>query len=192
MGNRRPERDAVEQALLQNPKRHAYEIAEEIGIASTMGYDKAVDYIRQVKRSMKSKGQINIGHFPTDHERLPDIETLFDHRKGAMSSKAAYMLLLLNCYYRLRSDDDNIHADAIDDTYRKNAQLVEPLPMYSAIKACDIALEKYMRSIDDARNATARKKGFPNAGLNYSDLFFIEKLEIKDDELSLMNSLERP
>ena len=58
MGNRRPERETVEQALLQNPKRHAYEIAEDIGITDIMGYDKAVDYVRQVKKSMKKKGQI--------------------------------------------------------------------------------------------------------------------------------------
>lgn len=189
MGNRRPERDAVERALLQNPKRHAYEIAEEIGMISTMGYDKAVDYIRQVKRSMKSKGQISIGHFPADHERLQDIETLFSHRQGVMGSRAAYMLLLLNCYYRLRSEDDNIHADAIDDTYRKNGQLAEPIPMYSAIKVCEIALEKYMRSIDTERNSKAVKKGFPNAGLNYSDHLFIEKLEITNDELPLLVSI---
>lgn len=179
----------VEQALLQNPKRHAYEIAEEIGLSETMGYDKAVDYIRRVKKSMRSKGEITIGQFAPDHERLQDIETLFHHRNGAMSSKAAYMLLMLNCYYRLRSEDDTIHMGAIDDTYRKNEQLDEPIPMYTAIQICNIALEHYTRSNDPERNAAARKKGFPSAGLNYSDFSFIEKLEITDDELSLMKSI---
>lgn len=190
MGNKRPERATVEQALLQNPKRHAYEIAEEIGITDTMGYDKAVEYVRQVKRSMKQKGQITMGNFSTDQERLQDIETLFDIRKGVMSFKAAGMLLLLNCYYRLRSEDDSIHMGAIDDTYQKNAQLETPLPMYAAIRTCEIALEQYKRSIDDNRNALARRKGLPGAGLNYTDINFTERLEVTEDELPYMKSIK--
>lgn len=190
MGNRRPERDLVEQALLQNHKRHAYEIADEIGITETMGYDKAVAYVKSVKKSMRDKGQITFGHFASDHERLQDIETLFENRQGVMSSKAAYMLLLLNCYYRLRSEDDSIHMGAIDDTYRKNAQLEEPLPMYTAIHICEIALAQYKQSIDEKRNASAQKRGLPGAGLNYTDPRFIEKLEITADEFALMKSIQ--
>lgn len=189
MGNRRPERETVEQALLQNPKRHAYEIAEDIGITDIMGYDKAVDYVRQVKKSMKKKGQITPGHFAEDHERLQDIETLFEIRDGSFSYKAAFTILLLNCYYRLRSEDDNIHMGAIDDTYEKNNCLTDHMPMYAAIKICEVALEYYKRSINDNLNATARKKGLPNAGLNYTDERFIEKLEITPDELLLMKSI---
>lgn len=179
----------VEQAILKNPNRHAYEIAEEIGLTETMDYDKAIEYIRRVRKSMRSKGQIAIGNFASDNERLQDIETLFQERNGTMSPKTAYMLLMMNCYYRLRSDDDAIHMRAIDDTYEKNEQLDDPLPMHTAIRICDIALEHYTRSIDEKKNEVARKKGFPSAGLNYSDLSFIEKLEITDKELSLMRSI---
>ena len=190
MGNKRPERETVEQALLLNSKRHAYEIAEEIGLTDTMGYDKAIAYVRQVKKSMKSKGQITLGHFAPDHERLQDIETLFKHRKGAMSPKTAYMILMLNCYYRLRSEDDSIHMGAIDDTYKKNAELKEPLPMLVAIQLCEAALAQYMQSIDEEKITAAMRKGLPGAGLNYTDPRFIEKLEITEDELPLKKSIE--
>ena len=191
MGNKRPEREAVESALLQNPKRRAYEIADEVGITDTMGYDRAVRYVLQVKKSMKSKGQIKLGHFAPDHERLQDIETLFEIRDGSFGYKESFTLLLLNCYYRLRSDDDNIHMGAIDDTYEKNKLLVEHISMYAAIKICDVALAYYKRSIDDELNAIARKKGLPNAGINYTDERFVEKLGIRESELPLMISLAR-
>lgn len=189
MGNKRPERDAVEQALLHNPKRHAYEIAEEIGLTDTMGYDKAIGYVRQVKKSMRGKGQLVTGNYAPDHERLQDIETLFEIRDGSMSYKASFMILLMNCYYRLRSNDDDIHMGAIDNTYEKNSQLVEPIPMHATIKICESALEHYMRSIDDAHNAAARRRGFPRAGLNYTDERFIDVLEITESELPLMRSI---
>ena len=190
MGNKRSEREAVEQALLHNAKRHAYEIAEEIGLTETMGYDKAVAYVRQVKKSMRNKGQITLGHFASDHERLQDIEALFENRNGTMSSKAAYILLMLNCYYRLRSEDDTIHIGAIEDTYQKNEMLEEPFPMAVAIKICEAALAQYMLSIDESRNTTAIRRGLPGAGLNYADARFIEKLEITEDEIPLMKSID--
>ena len=189
MGTKRPERENVEQAIFHNPKRHAFEIAEALGLTDTMGYDRAVDYVRQVKRSMKSKGQITLGNFAPDEKRLQDIETLFNYRQGRMSSKAAYMLLLLNCYYRLRSEDDSVHIRAIDDTYEKNAGLEEPLPMPVAIQICEAALAQYMLTKDEKRNTAARRKGLPGAGLNYTDPHFIEKLEISEDELPLMKSI---
>ena len=40
--SKRPERDQVEKALSENPKRKAHEIAEEAGLIDTIGYDKAV------------------------------------------------------------------------------------------------------------------------------------------------------
>lgn len=191
MGNKRPERENVEQALLRDPKRHAYEIAEEIGLTDTMGYDKAVDYVRRVKKSMRSKGQLTVEHIAPDHERLQDIETLFEIRDGSFDYKAAFTILMMNCYYRLRSEDDNIHMGAIDNTYEKNSQLAEPLPMYAAIKICESALEHYKRSNDEEYNAAARRRGYPRAGLNYTDTRFIESLGITEDELPLMVSISQ-
>ena len=100
-------------------------------------------------------------------------------------------MLLLNCYYRFRSKDDTIHMRAIDDTYEKNAQLAEPFPMSDAIEICNAALAQYMQSIDEERNEAQRRKGFPGAGLNYTDESFIETLAITGAELEEMISIER-
>lgn len=181
--SRRPERDQVEKSLSKNPKRKAHEIAEEAGLIDTIGYDRAVSYVKQVKRNMKAKGQIQIGPRATDAERMQDMDTLFTIRSGKKLPKATTtMMLLLNCYYRLRSEDDSIHMMAIDDTYAKNAELESPLTMAEAINVCEIALNRYMRSIDEEKNAAARKRGFPGAGIHYTDDSLIEKLAISDKE----------
>lgn len=189
--NKRPERDLVEKAFTENRRRKAHEIAEEIGLIETMGYDKAISYVRSVKKSMLEKGMLKPAHIASDEERLKDISTLFEIRKGKIESRTAYIMLLLNCYYRFRSQDDTIHMLAIDDTYEKNAQLKEPFPMPDAIRICDAALAQYMQSIDEDQNEAARKKGFPGAGLNYTDDSFIEKLSITDEELEHMISIEK-
>ena len=191
MMNKRPERDLVEKAFVENRRRKAHEIAEEVGLIEAMGYDKAIDYVRSVKKSMKEKGQIKPAHIASDAERLQDVTKLFEIRKGKIEPKTAYMMLLLNCYYRFRSQDDSIHMMAIDDTYEKNAQLKEPFHITEAIKICDAALAQYMNSIDEDQNEAAKKKGFPGAGLNYTDDSFIERLAITDSELEHMKSIRR-
>lgn len=191
MGKKRPERDMVESALLENSRRKAFEIAEEIGLFNTMGYDDAVSYVRRIKKDMRKKGKIKVGALATDADRLRDVTTLFELRQGKMSSGAAYFMLLLNCYYRLRSEDDDVHLMAIDDTYEKNAYLENPLPMHEAIKLCEVALAQYVRSIDEDEIEKAKRRGYPGAGLNYTDERFIEKLEITEEELQHMESIER-
>lgn len=191
MGKKRPERDMVESSLINNPKQRAYEIAAEVGLVEAMGYDDAVSYVRRVRKDMRKKGKITTGAHATDADRLNDVEKLFELRQGEMSSGAAYFMLLLNCYYKLRSDDDDIHLRAIDDTYEKNAYLKSPFPMSEAIKICEIALAQYTNSIDEAKNEVAKKRGYPGAGLNYSDEKFIDKLEITKEELQHMESIEK-
>ena len=191
MGKRRPERDIVEQAYRDNPRRKAHEIAAEAGLIESMGYDKAVSYVRRVKKALRQSGQITAGAYSTDKERLQDITTLFELRQGKIVRETAYLMLLLNCYYRFRSEDDTIHMLAIDDTYEKNAQLEEPFPMIEAVHICDVALAQYMQSIDEARNEAAKKRGYPGAGLNYTDESFIEKLEITEIELEHMSSIKK-
>lgn len=194
MGKRRPERDVVENSIRENRSKQYHEIAGEVGLIDTMGYDRAVNYVKQVKRSMKKNGDLPPveSKYAPDEERLEDITRLYEIRQGKMSKSAAYFMLLLNCYYRLRSQDDNIHMMAIDDTYAKNNELEEPLHMAEAIKLCEKALAQYMQSIDEERNRIAIARGFPGAGLNYTSESLIEKLEITDDELNSMKSIRRP
>lgn len=194
MANRRPERDQVEKLLTENRRRKAHDIAEEVGLIDTMGYDKAVDYVRNVRKSMRKAGAFpqEKYKFASDEERLEDITKLFELRHGkAIDEKVAYLMLMLNCYYRLRSEDDDIHIMAIDDTYEKNKELVDPLPMGTAIQLCEIALARYMQSKDEKEKERAIRKGLPGAGFSYASETLIQKLAITDEELQHMKSIKK-
>ena len=193
MGKKRPEREIVEKLIKEKHGRKAHDIAEETGLTETMGYDRAVTYVRQVRKALRKSGDIpqDKYKYATDTERLEDITKLFEIRKGKMSKAAARTMLLLNCYYRFRSKDDTIHMRAIDDTYEKNDSLQHPFPLNIAIGICDIALAQYMFSIDEEKNKAAIEKGFPGAGLNYTSETLIAKLEITEEELQHMKSIRR-
>ena len=192
MGRKRPERDQVEKLLKTNHGCKAGDIAEKVGLIETMGYDKAVDYVRNVRRSMKKAGAFpeDKYKFASDEARLEDINKLFEIRQGkVIDEDVASLMLMLNCYYRLRSEDDTIHWQAIDDTYAKNKSLVEPLSWNDAIKQCNVAMAGYMRSNDKQEQERARRKGFPSAGFCYASRTLIQKLCITDDELQHMKSI---
>lgn len=194
MGKRRPERDIIEKLIKENRRRKAHDIAEEVGLIGTMGYDKAVDYVRHVRTSMKKAGAFppEKYKYASDSDRLEDITKLFELRRGKkVDRKVAHAMLLLNCYYRYRSEDDETHWGAIDDTYAKNSALEEPLELSIAIGICELALLKYTESRDEKKNEAARKKGMPGAGLNYTSENLITKLAITDDELRYMKSIRR-
>lgn len=194
MARKRPERDLVEKMLHENRRRKAHDIAEEVGLVGTMGYDKAVDYVRNVRRSMRKAGAFpqEKYKFASDEERLADITKLFELRRGkVIDEKVAYLMLMLNCYYRLRSADDDIHIMAIDDTYAKNKDLVEPLDMRVAIQLCEVALSRYMQSNDEKEKERAIKRGLPGAGFSYASETLILKLAITDEELQHMKSIRK-
>ena len=192
MARKRPERDQVEKLLLDNRRRKAYDIAEEVGLIETVGYDKAVDYVRNVRKSMKKAGTFpeEKNRYASDEERLEDITKLFELRKGkAIDEKVAYLMLMLNCYYRFRSEDDDIHIMAIDDTYAKNQELEEPLPWSTAIQLCEVAMARYEQSNDEKEIERAKRKGLPYAGFCYASDTLIEKLAITEEELQHMKSI---
>ena len=194
MARRRPERELVEKLLKENRRRKAHDIAEETGLIETMGYDKAVDYVRNVRRSMRKAGVFPVEKykFASDEDRLADITKLFELRHGkVIDEKVAYLMLLLNCYYRLRSADDDIHIMAIDDTYEKNKGLAEPLDMRVAIQLCEVALSRYMQSNDEKAKEIAIKKGLPGSGFSYTSETLILKLAITDEELQHMKSIRK-
>lgn len=194
MARKRPEREIVEKLLKDNRRRKAHDIAEEVGLVDTMGYDKAVDYVRNVRKSMRKAGSFpeEKYKFASDESRLEDITKLFELRHGkVIEEKVAYLMLMLNCYYRLRSADDDIHILAIDDTYAKNRELVEPLPMLVAIQLCEVALARYMQSNDEQEKERAIRKGLPGAGFSYASETLILKLAITDEELQHMKSIKK-
>ena len=192
MARKRPERDLVEKLLLENRRRESSDIAEEVGLIETMGYNKAVDYVSNVKKSMKKAGKFpdERYRYATEEERLEDITKLFELRKEkVIDEKVAYLMLMLNCFYRFRSQDDNIHWRAIDDTYAKNKELVEPLPMSTAIQLCEVALARYVQSKDEKEIERAKRKGLPYAGFCYASDTLIQKLAITEEELQHMKSI---
>lgn len=194
MARKRPERDLVEKLLLEDRRRGAYDIAEEVGLLETMEYNKAVDYVNNVKKSMRKAGKFpdESYRYATEEERLEDITKLFELRKGkVIDKKVAYLMLMLNCFYRYRSLDDTIHWNAIDDTYAKNQELEEPLPLSTAITLCEVALARYVQSKDEKEIERAKRKGLPYAGFCYASETLIEKLAITDDELQHMKSIKK-
>ena len=194
MARKRPEREQVEKLLIENRRRKAHDIAEEVGLIETMGYDKAVDYVRNVRRSMKKAGKFpdEPYRFASDEERLEDINKLFELRKGKpINEKVASLMLLLNCFYRFRSQDYTTHWRAIDDTYEKNEELVNPFPMSFAIELCNVALARYTQSNDEKQIERAKRKGLPYAGFCYASETLIEKLAITDEELQHMKSIKK-
>ena len=194
MARRRPERDLVEKLLLENQRRNAYDIAEEAGLIETMGEDKAVDYVRRVKRTMRKAGEFpeEKNRFASEEERLEDIKKLFELRRGkVIDEKVAYLMLTLNCFYRLRSLDDEIHWGAIDDTYAKNQELEDPLEWSTAIRICEIAQARYMQSINEQEIERAKRKGLPYAGFCFASETLIKKLAITDEELQHMKSIRK-
>lgn len=194
MARKKPERDLVEKLLLENRRRKAHDIAEEVGLVDTMGYEKAVDYVRNVRKSMRKAGSFpdEKYRFASDEARLEDITKLFELRHGkAIDEKIAYLMLMLNCYYRLRSEDDDIHMMAFDDTYAKNKELEQPLEWSTAIQLCEVALARYKQSKDEKETERAMRKGLPGAGFSYASETLILKLAITDEELQHMKSIRK-
>lgn len=194
MGRRKPERDEVERLIKEDRRRKAHDIAQECGLVATMGYEKAVDYVRRVRKEMRKNGDLPRKEYtyPSDADRMADMDKLFELRHGEkLSQKLVRSMLKLNCYYRLRSEDDDIHIMAIDDTYAKNKELRNPLALAEAIELCKYALEQYMDSRDPEKNREKKAMGYPGAGLNYSSKKLIELLAITDEELPHMKSIKR-
>lgn len=192
MGRRRPERDEVERLIKEDRRRKAHDIAQECGLVATMGYEKAVDYVRRVRKEMRKNGELPRKKYtyPSDADRMADIDKLFELRHGGkMSRKVARSMLTLNCYYRLRSEDYDTHIRAIDDTYAKCREM--GINMAAAIRICEFALERYSESRDDEMNRAAISLGFPGAGMNYSSQSLIDILEITEEELPHLISIKR-
>lgn len=197
MAKKRPEREAIEAMILDKPRMMAADIANQVGLIQQIGYDKAVAYVRGVKKSLRKQGDLpnwDNGSRTSDSERLEDLNKLFELRIQAgnqIERKVAYTMLLLNCYYRLRSEDYSTHIGAFDDTYVKNLMIVEPFVPSIAVKICTAALEKYNSSINEASNEFAIQRGYPGAGIHYTDDSFIRYLQITPEELKHMKSIRK-
>lgn len=74
-----PKRDITVQTIKEHPEWKAWKVAEHIGLTEEMGQDKATDYIRQVRKSMRKKGELVVTEqaMVPESDRLEDVKTLF-------------------------------------------------------------------------------------------------------------------
>lgn len=196
MAKQRKELDAVKQLLREYPGSSAGEIAEHVHLDASMGIDKATDYVKAVRRRMRKAGELDRPS-PTEAELLQDLQRLLDLRDGKMSRSAQRYVLMLYCYWNMRAGNSeeidlrNID-QAISKTYDLNRDMKKPLHPAEELKAAEIAMEYYDRSMDPEKNAFAAERGLPNAGLNYSIRKLLELIEVTVAEEAEMQYLKRP
>lgn len=182
-----PKRDIAVQTILEHPEWKASVVAEHIGLIEEMGSDKATEYIRQVKKSMRRKGQLakkpTMREYVSEEGGLEDIKKLIEIRDYKMSKKAASAMLLMHCYWTFRLYGN---VKAVFSTMDLNEKLRTPLSFAEIEHICNLAQERGFNSIDDEKNAQAEKQGFVNAGLNYTKDSLYYKFEIKEEEIPLL------
>lgn len=183
-GKARPERPMVLELLEQDPKMGNVRIAELTGLFNSMKREDALIYVMSVKqherRKKKRKAQKEAEAEEFINYRIEDLKKLIDSRKGRMKRSAAYNLLMLNCYYRLKSKDNEIHWRAIDDTYDVNAGLQYPFTTSEAIKICEIALDKYAKDKEEMTR------------LDYSPISLYYMLDVREKELPKLKTISKP
>ena len=191
MTNKHPKRDLVVQTILEHPEWKAWEVAERIGLVEEMGPDKATEYIRQVRKSMRKKGELVIPEkiMVPEADRLEDVKTLFRIRNYNVSKKAASAMLLMHCYWTMRLYGNWV---AVSDTMDLNDKLKHPLTFPEIEQICNLAQERGFDSLDPEKTAQAKLKGFINAGLNYTSGSLYYKFDVRDEELPHLKTIEKP
>ena len=186
-----PKREKVVQTILEHPEWKAGAVAEHVGLIEEMGYDKATDYIKQVRKSMRKKGQLirKPTMEYTDEERLADVKWLFISRDYVMSKKAASAMLLMMCYWTMRTGGNY---KAVSDTMEMNDKLRRPLSFQEIEQVCNLAQERGFDSMAEEKSSQAKIRGFVNAGLNYTSDSLYYKFEVKEAELPHLKTIKKP
>lgn len=189
--SKHPKRDLAVQTILEHPEWKAGRVAEEIGLIEEMDHDKATEYIRQVRKSMRKKGELVIAEHTMvpESDRLEDVKTLFRIRNYNVSKKAASAMLLMHCYWTMRLYGNWV---AVSDTMDLNDKLKHPFPFPEIEQICNLAQERGFDSLDPEKNAQAKLKGFANAGLNYTSGSLYYKFDVRDEELPHLKTIEKP
>lgn len=187
-GKARKQLPMVLELLQQDPKMGNVKIAELTGLFDEMERESALDYVMSVKQNERRKQkkreqaealaqELEAKAKEFNNSRIEDLKKLIDSRKGRMKRSAAYNLLLLNCYYRLKSQDDDIHWRAIDHTYEVNENLQYPFTTSEAIKICETAIDKYMKNKE---------------GIDYSPVSLYYMLDVREEELPILKTISKP
>lgn len=191
--NKHPKRDIAVQTIKDHPEWKAGVVAEYIGLTAEMGQDKATEYIRHVRKSMRKKGQLvrqpSMEKYASEEDRLEDVKKLFELRDYKTTKKAASAMLLMYCYWTMRLYGN---FKAVNDTMEMNDKLRTPLTFPEIERICNLAQERGFDSLDEEKSSQAKIRGFMNAGLNYTSDSLYYKFEVKEEELPHLKTIEKP
>lgn len=185
-----PKRDLAVQTIKEHPDWKAVAVASHIGLVEEMGNDKAVEYIRQVRKTLKRKGELVVRAIReseyTDAERLEDVLKLFELRNYNVTKRAASAMLLMYCYWTMREAGN---FKAVWDTMELNDKLKQPLSFAEIEQVCNLAQERGFDSLDEEKTIQANLRGFKNAGLNYTSISLYHKFEVTEEEANLLKTI---
>lgn len=185
--------ETVRKAILQNYEWKAGKVAAYLGLTDELGYEKAVDYVRMVRKKMREDGDLiqpeEKPKYADPEDRLKDVLKLFELRKCNVRKKEAKNMLLTMCYWTMQLKGNYA---AVSDTMDMNDRLKRPLPFPEIEEICNIAQEYGFDALDEEKNAAAIADGFPGAGLNWTSSSLYYKFNISDDELPHLNTIGKP
>ena len=81
---------------------------------------------------------------------------------------------------------------AVFSTMDLNERLKTPLSFPEIERVCNLAQERGFDSLDEEKTTQAKKRGFVNAGLNYSSGSLYYKFDVKDEELPHLKTITKP
>ena len=159
----------VRKTILENYEWRSGKVAAYLGLTDEMGYDKATDYVRMVRKKMRDNGDLIMPEekpkYADPADRLADVLTLFELRKYNVRKKEAKNMLLTMCYWTMLLKGNYT---AVSDTMDMNAKLKRSLPFQEIEEICNAAQEYGFEAMDEAKNALAIAEGFPGSGLNWT------------------------
>ena len=183
----------VRDAIMKNHTLKSGVLARQLGLVDEMGYDKATDYVRYIRRQMRENGdllpEIEKPKYAAPEDRLEDVLKLFELRNYNVKKKAATNMLMCMCYWTM-SIAGNMKA--VCDTMDMNDRLKRPLPFPEIEKVCNDAQDLGFAALDEQKNREARAMGFPGAGLNWTSASLYHKFEVTEDELPHLKTIGKP
>ena len=183
----------VRDAIMKNHTLRAGAIAKQLGLDEEMGYDKATDYIKGIRRKMREDGdlipEIEKPTYAEPEERLADALKLFAMRKYNVNKKAASNMLLGMCYWTMVIAGN---VKAVCDTMDMNDRLKKPLSFPEVEKVCNNAQQLGFAAMDEKKNKEAIELGYPGAGLNWTSATLYHKFEVTEAELPHLKTIGKP
>lgn len=183
----------VRDVIMRNHKLKAGVIARQLGLVEEMGYDKATDYVRSVRREMRENGDLipepEKPKYAAPEDRLEDVLKLFELRNYKVRKKAAANMLFCLCYWTMTVSGN---VKAVCDTMDMNDRLKRPLPFPEIEKVCNDAQDLAFAALDEQKNREAREMGLPGAGLNWTSASLYHKFEVTEEELPYLKTIGKP